>query len=89
MEGCVVQNLRDVYNFFCIYLNLSFFYNGLQGGGKTWKVVLGRRDGLVSNQTGANSSLPGPTETLDAIIKKFADVGLNVTDVVSLSGART
>jgi len=61
----------------------------LLSGGKTWKVVLGRRDGLVSNQTGANSSLPAPTETLEAIIKKFADVGLNVTDVVSLSGGHT
>jgi hypothetical protein len=50
--------------------------------------VLGRRDGLVSNQTGASNNLPGPTEKLEAIITKFANViGLNVTDVVSLSGA--
>jgi peroxidase len=48
--------------------------------------VLGRRDGLVSNLTGANSNLPAPNETLEAIITKFANVGLNVTDVVSLSG---
>ena len=62
------------------------FCNGLQSGGPTWKVLLGRRDGLVANQSGANNSLPSPFETLDIIIKKFADVGLNVKDAVSLSG---
>ncbi|XP_059430987.1 peroxidase N [Corylus avellana] len=61
----------------------------LLSGGKTWPVVLGRRDGLVSNQTGANSALPGPTETLGNITAKFANVGLNITDVVSLSGGHT
>jgi peroxidase len=62
------------------------FCNGLLSGGPTWKVLLGRRDGLVANQSGANNGLPSPFETLDIIIKKFADVGLNVKDVVSLSG---
>ncbi|GFP79991.1 peroxidase n [Phtheirospermum japonicum] len=57
-------------------------------GGPTWKVTLGRRDGLVANQTGANQ-LPSPFESLDAIIGKFADVGLNITDVVALSGGHT
>ncbi|KAL6203785.1 hypothetical protein ACLB2K_027484 [Fragaria x ananassa] len=58
-------------------------------GGNSWKVLLGRRDGLVANQTGANAGLPSPFDTVNAIISKFADVGLNVTDVVSLSGAHT
>lgn len=40
----------------------------------------------MANQTGANAGLPSPFDTLDAIISKFANVGLNVTDVVSLSG---
>lgn len=48
--------------------------------------MLGRRDGLVANQTGANNGLPSPFDTLPTIISKFAIVGLNVTDVVSLSG---
>lgn len=59
----------------------------MQSGGPSWKVLLGRRDGLVANQGGANTSLPTPFETLDAIITKFENVGLNVTDVVTLSGA--
>ncbi|KAB1227935.1 Peroxidase N [Morella rubra] len=61
----------------------------LLSGGPSWKVLLGRRDALVANQTGANNGLPSPFETLDEIIKKFANVGLNVTDVVSLSGGHT
>ena len=61
----------------------------LLSGGPYWRVPLGRRDGLVANQTGANSNLPSPFESLDSIISKFESVGLNVTDVVSLSGAHT
>lgn len=61
----------------------------LLSGGPTWKVPLGRRDSLVANQSQANLGLPAPFEDLDGIIKKFADVGLNNTDVVSLSGGHT
>ncbi|VVB17058.1 unnamed protein product [Arabis nemorensis] len=57
-------------------------------GGPQWRVALGRKDGLVANQSSANN-LPSPFEPLDAIIAKFLAVGLNVTDVVSLSGAHT
>lgn len=66
-------------------LYIIFFVN-LQSGGPNWKVLLGRRDGLVANQTGANSNLAGPTETIQSILTKFTSVGLNLTDVVSLSG---
>lgn len=48
--------------------------------------MLGRRDGLEANQSGANSGLPGPTDFIDTIISKFNNVGLNTTDVVALSG---
>ncbi|XP_015084499.1 peroxidase N-like [Solanum pennellii] len=61
----------------------------LLSGGPTWKVRLGRRDGLVGNISGANSGLPAPFHSLNTIISMFQDVGLNVTDVVSLSGAHT
>ncbi|CAH8390088.1 unnamed protein product [Eruca vesicaria subsp. sativa] len=57
-------------------------------GGPRWRVALGRKDGLVANQNSANN-LPSPFEPLDAIIAKFVAVGLNVTDVVALSGAHT
>ncbi|XP_010265936.1 PREDICTED: peroxidase N [Nelumbo nucifera] len=61
----------------------------LLSGGPSWKVLLGRRDGLVANQTGANNGLPSPFESVDEIAAKFAAVGLNLTDVVSLSGGHT
>lgn len=58
-------------------------------GGPSWKVLLGRRDGLVANQTGANNGLPSPFESVANITSKFEAVGLNTKDVVSLSGAHT
>lgn len=57
-------------------------------GGRTWRVLLGRRDGLVANQTEANN-LPSPFESIGDITSKFVAVGLNTTDVVALSGAHT
>lgn len=61
----------------------------LFSGGPSWRVLLGRRDGLVSNQTLANNNLPSPFETIDAIVAKFENVGLNLTDAVALSGAHS
>ncbi|XP_010257483.1 PREDICTED: peroxidase N-like [Nelumbo nucifera] len=61
----------------------------LLSGGPFWKVLLGRKDGLVANQTGANNGLPSPFESLDQITAKFAAVGLDLTDVVALSGGHT
>lgn len=57
----------------------------MQSGGPTWKVPLGRRDGFVANRSAADN-LPSPFEGLDAISKKFTNVGLGITDVVALSG---
>jgi Peroxidase len=57
-----------------------------QSGGPSWRVLLGRRDGLVANQSGANSGLPAPIDSISTVISKFNDVGLNTTDVVALSG---
>ncbi|KNA18139.1 hypothetical protein SOVF_073620 [Spinacia oleracea] len=58
-------------------------------GGPSYRVLLGRRDGMVANQTGANTNLPSPFDPLDIIISKFAAQGLNLTDVVALQGAHT
>ncbi|KAG6475241.1 peroxidase N-like [Zingiber officinale] len=62
----------------------------LLSGGPSWRVLLGRRDGLVANQSGANSNLPAPFESVASIAQKFKDVGLDsITDVVALSGGHT
>ncbi|KGN54101.1 hypothetical protein Csa_018038 [Cucumis sativus] len=57
-------------------------------GGPSWRVLYGRRDSRTANKTGADN-LPSPFENLDPLVKKFADVGLNETDLVALSGAHT
>ncbi|TVU47819.1 hypothetical protein EJB05_07428, partial [Eragrostis curvula] len=57
-------------------------------GGPYWRVMLGRRDGMTANFNGADN-LPNPTERLDELRQKFADVGLDVTDLVALQGAHT
>ncbi|KAG8367951.1 hypothetical protein BUALT_Bualt16G0126000 [Buddleja alternifolia] len=58
-------------------------------GGPSWSVLLGRRDSTTANQAGANTSIPAPFESLSNITAKFSAVGLNVTDLVALSGAHT
>ncbi|XP_076931821.1 peroxidase 10-like [Bidens hawaiensis] len=58
-------------------------------GGPNWMVPLGRRDGLTANLKSANTDLPSPLDPLATITAKFAAVGLNLRDVVALSGAHT
>ncbi|KAL0346299.1 UNVERIFIED_CONTAM: Peroxidase 15 [Sesamum radiatum] len=58
-------------------------------GGPSWNVLLGRRDSRTANQAGANASIPAPFEPLTNLTAKFSAVGLNVTDLVALSGAHT
>ncbi|GJN02997.1 hypothetical protein PR202_ga20393 [Eleusine coracana subsp. coracana] len=65
---------------------LAASYGVLFSGGPYYCVLLGRRDGLVANQSGANNGLPSPFESIDKITQKFNAVGLNTTDVVVLSG---
>jgi len=60
----------------------------LQAHGPDWEVPLGRRDSLNANQTLANSNLPGPRFNLTLLISFFAKQGLNITDLVALSGIK-
>ncbi|VAH14462.1 unnamed protein product [Triticum turgidum subsp. durum] len=50
-------------------------------GGPYYDVLLGRRDGLKANQSGADNGLPSPFEPISSIVQKFADVGLDTKDV--------
>ncbi|XP_022762324.1 peroxidase 10-like [Durio zibethinus] len=58
-------------------------------GGPSWPVMLGRRDGTTASQQAANEQLPSPFEPLENIIAKFTSKGLDLKDVVVLSGAHT
>ncbi|KAG5625123.1 hypothetical protein H5410_010341 [Solanum commersonii] len=61
----------------------------VMSGGPFWPVLLGRRDGLTASEKAANDQLPSPFEPLDKIAAKFTDKGLDLRDVVVLSGAHT
>lgn len=61
----------------------------VQSGGPFWYVPLGRRDGLTASEKAANDQLPSPFEPLDNITAKFVSKGLDLKDVVVLSGGHT
>ncbi|PKI46019.1 lignin-forming anionic peroxidase-like [Punica granatum] len=58
-------------------------------GGPSWSVKLGRRDSTTGNATQAVANLPFFTDGLDILISRFHKKGLNIRDMVALSGAHT
>ncbi|KAG8081987.1 hypothetical protein GUJ93_ZPchr0014g47511 [Zizania palustris] len=58
-------------------------------GGPGWEVPLGRRDSLTASLSGSNNLIPAPNETLPSIIAKFHNQGLDLVDLVALSGSHT
>ncbi|KQJ94194.1 peroxidase 70 [Brachypodium distachyon] len=58
-------------------------------GGPTWQVPLGRRDSTTASFAEANSDLPAPTSSLNALIAAFAKKNLSARDMTALSGAHT
>ncbi|QHO06400.1 hypothetical protein HN51_065259 [Arachis hypogaea] len=70
-------------------LALGAEISSVLGGGPDWKVPLGRRDSLTANLTLANQNLPAAFFTLPQLTTAFANQGLNITDLVTLSGAHT
>lgn len=58
-------------------------------GGPFWNVPMGRRDGVVSMQNEALTKLPPPTGNFSQLTSMFASHGLDVKDLVVLSGAHT
>ncbi|KAL5788419.1 hypothetical protein ACOSP7_005368 [Xanthoceras sorbifolium] len=62
----------------------------LLSGGPFWPVQLGRRDGLTAaSEASVSAQLPSPIEPLENITAKFTVKGLDIKDVVVLSGAHT
>ncbi|KAH7517938.1 peroxidase 10 [Ziziphus jujuba] len=61
----------------------------VQAGGPFWQVPLGRRDGTTASEKAATDQIPSPIEPLQNIITKFTSKGLDVKDVVVLSGGHT
>ncbi|KAF7094660.1 hypothetical protein CFC21_096954 [Triticum aestivum] len=57
--------------------------------GPFWPVALGRRDGRVSSATEASKDLPPASGDVPLLAKIFASKGLDLKDLVVLSGAHT
>ncbi|KAK4380708.1 hypothetical protein RND71_002570 [Anisodus tanguticus] len=57
-------------------------------GGPSWQVPLGRRDSLTANNSGT-TDIPSPFESLAVMIPQFTNKGMDLTDLVALSGAHT
>ncbi|CAA7410260.1 unnamed protein product [Spirodela intermedia] len=58
-------------------------------GGPNWEVPLGRRDSRSASLSGSNNNIPAPNNTLPTIVTKFKLQGLNLVDLVALSGSHT
>ncbi|KAL2348250.1 hypothetical protein Fmac_002250 [Flemingia macrophylla] len=58
-------------------------------GGPRWEVLLGRKDSLESSFSGANLFIPAPNSSLEALIDSFKQQGLDIEDLVALSGSHT
>ncbi|XP_039003723.1 peroxidase 3-like [Hibiscus syriacus] len=54
-----------------------------------WKVYTGRRDGRVSRSSEALANLPSPFSNFTVLVRNFANQGLNIHDLVVLSGGHT
>ncbi|KAI4992191.1 hypothetical protein ZWY2020_046683 [Hordeum vulgare] len=60
-----------------------------QFGRDLWDVQLGRRDGVVSSASEVLSDIPSPSDNFTVLEAKFASKGLDVKDLVILSGQDT
>jgi peroxidase len=58
-------------------------------GGPSFEVSLGRRDSRSASLSGSNNNIPAPNSTLQTLITKFKGQGLDVVDLVALSGSHT
>ncbi|KAK4368086.1 hypothetical protein RND71_011878 [Anisodus tanguticus] len=55
-------------------------------GGPSWEVQLGRRDSRSASLSGSNNNIPAPNNTFNSILSKFQRQGLQLVDLVALSG---
>ncbi|KAL4189907.1 hypothetical protein AMTRI_Chr08g209390 [Amborella trichopoda] len=58
-------------------------------GGPSWPVPVGRRDSTTASLNDANTQIPSPSNDLSTLISNFQNKGLNLRDLVALSGGHT
>lgn len=61
----------------------------MQAGGPSWEVPLGRRDAKGASLSGSNNNIPAPNNTFQTILTKFKLKGLDIVDLVALSGTQS
>ncbi|KAH7513490.1 hypothetical protein FEM48_Zijuj12G0205800 [Ziziphus jujuba var. spinosa] len=61
----------------------------LLSGGPGWDVQMGRKDSFTASKAAANNNIPGPNSTVPILIAKFQNLGLDLRNMVALSGAHT
>ncbi|EEF45459.1 peroxidase 24 [Ricinus communis] len=54
-----------------------------------WDVLTGRRDGTVSLASEVNGNIPSPFADFNTLMQQFSNKGLDVNDLVVLSGGHT
>ncbi|PIM97007.1 Peroxidase [Handroanthus impetiginosus] len=58
-------------------------------GGPSWEVPLGRKDSRGASLSGSNNNIPAPNSTFQTLLTKFKLQGLDIVDLVTLSGCHT
>lgn len=69
--------------------NLNITTLILQSQTPLWDVLTGRRDGNVSLASEVNGNIPSPFSDFSTLKQLFVKKGLNVNDLVALSGIYT
>lgn len=71
------------------YICVSCVEIFLKAGGPSFKVELGRRDGLISQESLVSGNLPEPFFNLSQLTTIFAKNNLTQSEMIALSGAHT
>ncbi|KAJ6959302.1 hypothetical protein NC653_037580 [Populus alba x Populus x berolinensis] len=88
VQGFVDQHIHNAPSLAATLLRMHF-HDCFVRGGPFWRVPTGRRDGLISRSSEALSSVPSPMINFTTLRTLFANQGLDLKDLVLLSGAHT
>ncbi|KAF3960435.1 hypothetical protein CMV_014857 [Castanea mollissima] len=90
VQGCDASLLLDSSGISCAdLLAIAARESTVLRGGPSWEVLLGRRDSRTASLSGSNNNIPAPNNTFPTILTKFKRQGLDIVDLVALSGSHT